>query len=86
MIFLVVKATIICQIVLRSGHLSLSFTFLHIRIVCSSYFYVPLTVHLSVTIANDQLEAQIFLIHLLQFSTCTFFEQYFTHPQEIKFY
>jgi len=37
----------------------------------------------SVTLANDQLEAQI-LIHLLQSSTCTCFEQYLAHPQEVK--
>jgi len=29
-----------------------------------------------ITLDNDQLDAQIFLIHLLQFSTCTCFEQY----------
>ena len=37
-------------------------------------FDVSLTVHLSITLANDQLDAQTFLIHLLQSSTC--FEQY----------
>jgi len=31
-------------------------------------------------LANDQLDAQIF-IHLLQSSTCTCFEQYHAHPQ-----
>jgi len=49
------------------------------------FFYVSLTVHLSITLANDQLDAQI-LIHLLQSSTCTCFEQYLAHPQEVKLY
>jgi len=50
-----------------------------------AYFYVLLTVHLSITLANDQLDAQI-LIHLLQSSTCTCFEQYLAHPQEVRLY
>jgi len=37
------------------------------------------------TLANDQLDAQIF-IPLLQSSTCTCFEQYLAHPQEVKLY
>ena len=37
------------------------------------------------TLDNDQLDAQI-LIHLLQSSTCTCFEQYLAHPQEVKLY
>jgi hypothetical protein len=48
-------------------------------------FYVSLTVHLSINLANDQLDAQ-FLIQLLQSSTCTCFEQYLAHPQEVKLY
>jgi hypothetical protein len=36
-------------------------------------------------LANDQLDAQI-LVHLLQSSTCTCFEQYLAHPQEVKLY
>ena len=48
-------------------------------------FDVLLTVHLSITLANDQLDAQI-LIHLLQSSTCTCFERYLSHPQEVKLY
>jgi len=48
-------------------------------------FDVSLTVHLSITLANDQLGAQI-LIHLLQSSICTCFEQYLAHPQEVKLY
>jgi len=48
-------------------------------------FDVSLTVHLSITLANDQLDVQIFL-HLLQSSTCTRFEQYLAHPQEVKLY
>jgi len=39
----------------------------------------------ALTLANDQLDAQI-LIHLLQSSTCTCFEQYLAHPQEVKLY
>jgi len=38
------------------------------------------------TLANDQLDAQIFLLHLLESSTCTIFEQYLAHPQEVKMY
>jgi len=49
------------------------------------FFYVSLTVHLSITLANDQLDALI-LIHLLQSSTCTCFEQYLAHRQEVKLY
>jgi len=45
------------------------------------FFNVSLTVHLSITLANDQLDAQIYL---LQSSTC--FEQYLAHPQEVKLY
>jgi len=36
------------------------------------------------TLTNDQIDAQTFLIHLLQSSTC--FEQYIVHPQEVKLY
>jgi hypothetical protein len=50
-------------------------------------FDVPLTVHLSITLHNDQLNVQIFLlIHLLQYTTCTCFEQYLAHPQEVKLF
>ena len=37
------------------------------------------------TLANAQLDAQI-LMHLLQSSTCTCFEQYLVLPQEVKLY
>jgi hypothetical protein len=49
-------------------------------------FYVLLTVHLSITSANDQLDTQFFyfIIHLLQSSTC--FAQRRAHHQEVKFY
>jgi hypothetical protein len=47
-------------------------------------FEVSLTVHLSITLANDQLDAQNILIHLLQSSTC--FEQYLAYPQKVKSY
>ena len=49
-----------------------------------SFFDVSHTVHLSRTLANDQLDAQTFLIHLLQSSAC--FEQYRAYPQEVKLY
>jgi len=38
------------------------------------------------TLDNDQLDANIFLIHLLQSSAFTCFEQYLAHPQEVKLY
>jgi hypothetical protein len=50
-----------------------------------SFFYVSLTVHLGITLANDQLDAQT-VIPLLQSSTCACFEQYLAHPQEVKLY
>jgi len=37
----------------------------------------------SLALANDQLDAQIF-IYLLQSSTCTCFEQYLAHPEAVK--
>ena len=48
-------------------------------------FDVSLTVHLSIILANDQPDAQI-LIYLLHSSTYICFEQYLTHPQEVKSY
>ena len=50
------------------------------------FFFVLLTVHLSINLVNDQLEAQFFyfIIRLLQFSTC--FEQRRVHHQEVKLY
>ena len=47
------------------------------------FFYVLLTVHLSITLVNDQLDAQFFyfIIPLLQSSTC--FEQRRAHHQEV---
>ena len=49
-------------------------------------FDVLLTVSLSVTLANDQLDAQFvyFIVRLLQSSTC--FEQRRAHRQEVKLY
>jgi len=38
----------------------------------------------NITLANDQHDAQHFLLHLLQSSAC--FEQYIAHPQDIKLY
>ena len=48
--------------------------------------YVLLTVHLGITLANNQLDAQVlyFIISLLQSSTC--FEQRRAHHQEVKLY
>jgi len=43
-------------------------------------------VDVCLTLDNDQLDVQIFLIHLLQSSTCACFEQYLAHPQEVKLY
>jgi len=40
---------------------------------------------LCLTLANDQLDEQN-LVHLLQSSTYTCFEQYLAHPQEVKLY
>ena len=47
---------------------------------------VFLSVHLSINLVNDQLDAQFFyfIIRLLQFSTC--FEQRRAHHQEVKLY
>ena len=51
------------------------------------FFYVLLTVHLSITLVNDQLDAQFFfyfVILLLQSSTC--YEQRRAHHQAVKLY
>jgi len=50
------------------------------------FFNVLLTVHLSITLVNNQLYAQFlyFVIRLLQSSTC--FEQRRAHHQEVKLY
>jgi len=49
-------------------------------------FDVLLTVQLSITLVNDQFDAQFFyfVIRLLQSSTC--FEQRRAHHQEVKLY
>ena len=49
------------------------------------FFFLP-AVHLSITLVNDQLDAQFFyfIIRLLQSSTC--FEQRRAHHQEVKLY
>ena len=49
-------------------------------------FDVLLTVHHSLALVNDQLDAQVFyfIIRLLQSSTC--FEQRRAHHQEVKLY
>ena len=50
------------------------------------FFNFLLTVHLSITLVNDQSDAQsfYFVIRLLQSSTC--FEQRRAHHQEVKLY
>ena len=52
----------------------------------SSDFNVLLTVHLSITLVNDQLDAQLlyFITRLLQSSTC--FKQRRAHHQEVELY
>ena len=49
-------------------------------------YFVLLTVQLTITLTNDQLDAQFFyfIIRLLQSSTC--FEQGRAHHQEFKLY
>jgi len=47
--------------------------------------YRILVLYISGTLGNDQLDAQI-LIYLLQSSTCTCFEQYLAHSQEVRLY
>ena len=56
------------------------------QLYCLTDFNVLLTVHLSSTLVNDQLEAQLlyFITRLLQSSTC--FEQRRAHQQEVKLY
>jgi hypothetical protein len=69
-------------------HVSLHLPVLSFYLIAKHYFElfdVSLTAHLSITLANYQLDTQI-LIHLLQSSTCTCFEQYLAHPQEVKLY
>ena len=50
------------------------------------FFFVLLTVHRGITLANDQLAAQLFyfVMRFLQSSTC--FEQRCAHHQEVKLY
>jgi len=49
-------------------------------------FNILLTVHICITLVNEQLDAQLlyFIIRLLQSSTC--FEQRRAHHQELKLY
>ena len=49
-------------------------------------FNVLLTVHINISLVDDQFEAQLFyfIIRLLPSSTC--FEQRRAHHQEVKFY
>jgi len=52
----------------------------------TNFFNVFLTVHLSITLVNDQFEAQLLycIICLLQSSTC--FEQCRAHHQEVRLF
>ena len=59
----------------------------HLKIYCAKVnFEILLTVHLSIIMAIEQLNAQIliFLISLLYSSTC--FEHWCAHHQEVKLY
>ena len=72
---------------------------LHMNLLHNKYKHTPISLELCavtrgdwcpkfwsnllVSLANDQLDAHI-LIDLLRSSTCTCFEQYFAHPQEVK--
>ena len=51
------------------------------------FFYIFLTVRLSITLVNDQLDPQFFyfITRLLQSSTC-FEQRRAHHHQEVKFY
>ena len=70
-----------CKFTLNAGYNNL-----YIYIYIYIYFNVLLTLHLSVTLVNDQLQAQLlyFIIRLLQSSTCL--EQRRAHHQEVKLY
>jgi len=54
--------------------------------IIEAFFNVLLTVHLSTTLANDQIDAHLFyfIIRLLQSSTC--FEHRSARHQEVKLY
>jgi len=76
------KKVALCQVSLSNSLLpGIIVRMLHTRI----FVFVSLTVHLSITLANDQIYSQI-LIYLFQSSTCACFEQYLAHPQEVKLY
>ena len=55
-------------------------------VIILAFFNILLTMHLSITLVNDQLDAQLLyrIICLLQYSTC--FEQCRAHHQEVKLY
>jgi len=57
-----------------------------LRLTDFFFFFVLLTLHFNITLANDQLDTQFiyFIICLLQSSTC--FEQRRAHHQEVKLY
>ena len=63
-----------------------SYSFTGRKLRGNQFFEVSLTVHLSITLVNEQRDAQFFhfIIRLLQSSTC--FEQSRAYHQEVKFY
>jgi phosphate/sulfate permease len=79
--FLVTKSQKCNQMLCRKRKITTSCKLCYIN----SSVDVSLTVYLSITLVNDQLDAQM-LIYLLQSCTCTCFEQYLAHPQEVKLY
>jgi len=50
------------------------------------YFYVLLTLHLSINLVNDRLDPQFFYFTIRLLQSSTYFEQRRAHHQEIKLY
>ena len=61
-------------------------TFRCISLVTWTAGFIPENLTSSTTLLPMTNLMHKFLIHLLQSSTCTFFEQYLAHPQEVKLY
>ena len=57
-----------------------------VRNTYKQFFYVLLTAHLSITLANDQLDAQFLYLIMLLLQSSTCFEQRRAHHQEVKLY
>ena len=66
--------------------MTIGFTLMRLSFKVILTFFFLLTVHLSINLVNDQLDAQFFYytIRLLQSSTC--FEQRRSHHQEVNLY